>query len=77
MATAAQAEQKSGTAAGAVTVNQAVKRNQRRKERADHRKKMATKIQTDKEFAKGYFEGKAKRANDKKVAFRKKKSRKK
>jgi hypothetical protein len=35
------------------------------------------KIQTDKEFATKYHEAKSKRAGDKKVAFRKKKSAKK
>lgn len=66
-----------GTAAGAAAPGPAVKRNERRRSRAAHRKKMATRLQGDKEFAKVYFEGKSKRATDKKVGFRKKKSRKK
>ena len=40
------------------------------------RDKRKTKIATDKEFAKTYFEGKTKRAADKKTAFRKKKNKK-
>jgi hypothetical protein len=40
------------------------------------RDKRKAKIQTDKEFAKTYFEAKAKRAADKKVAFRKRNSKK-
>ena len=41
------------------------------------KKKLMTKLSTDKEFATTFFTAKAKRANDKKTAFRKKKSRKK
>lgn len=41
------------------------------------RKKRQLKLKTDSEFAKKYFEGKSKRANDKKAAFRKKKTKKK
>lgn len=80
MATAATTETQSkpkGTAAAAGAPSPAVKRNQRRKSRAQHRKKMATRLQTEKDFAKAYFEGKSKRATDKKVAYRKKKNRKK
>lgn len=55
----------------------AVKRNARRKARRAGAKKLMTKIATDKEFAKGYFEGRSKRSTDKKATFRKKKSRKK
>jgi hypothetical protein len=40
------------------------------------RDKRKTKIQNDKEFAKALFAGKSKRSADKKVAFRKKKSKK-
>jgi hypothetical protein len=49
----------------------------RRTKKAAGRKKRVLKLKTDKEFAKGYFEARSKRANDKKSAFRKKKSRKK
>lgn len=49
----------------------------RRKARRAGKKKLMAKISTDKEFAKTYFGAKAKRAADKKSAFRKKKSRKK
>lgn len=49
----------------------------RRKLRTEGRKKRALKLKTDKEFAAKYFEAKSKRANDKKSAFRKKKSKKK
>lgn len=37
------------------------------------RDKRKTKLKTDPEFKKTYFEGKSKRATDKKAAFRKKK----
>lgn len=40
------------------------------------RDKRKTKIVADREFAKTYFEGKSKRSAEKKVAFRKKKSKK-
>jgi hypothetical protein len=40
------------------------------------RDKRKVKIVADKEFAKTYFEGKSKRAAEKKVAFRKKKAKK-
>ncbi len=49
----------------------------RKKLRAAGRKKRAAKINTDSAFKKTYFEAKSKRANDKKAAYRKKKSRKK
>jgi hypothetical protein len=49
----------------------------RRKKRKAGRDKRKVKIQTDKEFATKYHEAKSKRAGDKKVAFRKKKSAKK
>ena len=35
------------------------------------RKKRTLRLRTDKEFAKNYFDGKSKRSNAKKVAFRK------
>ncbi len=41
--------------------------------KAQGRKKRKLKVQTDKAFAKALFEGKAKRAADRKSAFRKKK----
>lgn len=67
--------QASGTQASAA--KPALTPNQKRKAKAEGRKKRNLKLKTDKEFAKGYFEGKAKRAADKKSAFRKKKSKKK
>ena len=45
----------------------------RRTLRALGRNKRKLKLRTDKEFAKTYFEGKSKRSNDKKAAYRKKK----
>ncbi len=41
------------------------------------KKKLVAKLATDREFAKTFFGAKSRRANDKKSAFRKKKSRKK
>jgi hypothetical protein len=41
--------------------------------RKEGREKRKKRLQTDAEFKKTYFEGKSKRANDKKSAFRKKK----
>lgn len=49
----------------------------RRTKKAAGRKKRTLKLRTDKEFAKTFFEARSKRSNDKKAAFRKKKSRKK
>lgn len=49
----------------------------RRRKKAEGRKKRAQKLRSDKEFAKTFFEARSKRSNDKKSAFRKKKSRKK
>ena len=49
----------------------------RRRKRAAGRKKRALKLRSEKEFAKTFFEGRSKRSNDKKSAFRKKKARKK
>lgn len=45
----------------------------RRTLKAAGRKKRAQKLATDKAFAKTFFEGKSKRAADKKAAYRKKK----
>jgi hypothetical protein len=45
--------------------------------RALGRNKRKAKLKENKEFAKAYFEAKSKRSNDKKAAFRKKKSKKK
>ena len=64
------------TSTGATT-DLAKKRALRRRKKAAGRKKLAAKLKTDKEFAKGYFEGRSKRSTEKKVAFRKKKNRKK
>jgi len=49
----------------------------RRTLRRKGKKKLKVKLAGDKEFAKTFFAAKSKRANDKKAAFRKKKSRKK
>ncbi len=45
--------------------------------RKEGREKRIQKLATDADFRKAYFEGKSKRANDKKAAFRKKKKNKK
>jgi hypothetical protein len=45
----------------------------RKTRKAAGRKKRATKIKTDKEFAKSHFAAKSKRSIEKKAAFRKKK----
>jgi hypothetical protein len=55
----------------------AAKRNLRKKTRRAGKKKLAAKLHSDKEFAKTFFEARSKRQNEKKVAFRKKKARKK
>ncbi len=65
------------TAATPAATDLAKKRALRRRSRAEHRKKLAAKLRTDKEFAKTFFGARSKRALDKKSAFRKKKSRKK
>jgi hypothetical protein len=52
-------------------------RAKRRKAKTAGRKKRVLKLRSDKEFAKTYFEARSKRSNDKKSAFRKKKTRKK
>jgi hypothetical protein len=60
------------------TATQTAKPNYSRKTlRALGRKKRNLKLAQDKEFAKTFFEAKSKRNTDKKVAFRKKKARKK
>jgi hypothetical protein len=59
------------------TTNQASSTVSRRELRKLGRKKRQSKLLTDKEFAKAYFAGKSKRANDKKSVFRRKKTRKK
>ncbi len=46
----------------------------RRTKKALGRKKRKLRLQTDKEFAKTFFEGRSKRSNDKKSAYRKKKA---
>jgi len=51
--------------------------NLRKRKKAEGRKKKAQKLQSNKEFAKSYFEAKSKRSTEKKSAFRKKKSKKK
>ena len=65
------------TATATAGTELAKKRAARRRLRTAGRKKLTAKLKTDKEFAKGFFEGRSKRANDKKAAFRKKKSKKK
>lgn len=45
----------------------------RKKARKEGREKRRLKLQSDKEFAKTFFEARSKRSNDKKTAFRKKK----
>jgi hypothetical protein len=55
----------------------AVKRAAHRKARRAGDKKRTLKLASDKEFAKTFFEGRSKRAIEKKQAFRKKKSKKK
>jgi hypothetical protein len=65
------------TTASASATDLAKKRALRRRSRAAGRKKLTAKLKTDKEFSKTYFEGRSKRATEKKAAFRKKKSKKK
>ncbi|MFL5812088.1 MAG: hypothetical protein ACJ763_00805 [Bdellovibrionia bacterium] len=55
----------------------ATKRNARKTARRAGKKKLVAKLSSDKEFAKTYFEARSKRQTEKKVAFRKKKARKK
>ena len=71
------ANAQTATNTAGATTELAKKRALRRRKKTEGRKKRAVKLKTDKEFAKTFFEGRGKRANDKKVAFRKKKSRKK
>lgn len=58
-------------------LDRAKNRNARKKARKARREKLAPKLVADREFAKTYFGAKSKRSGDKKVAFRKKKARKK
>jgi hypothetical protein len=60
-----------------VTTKTPAEKNARRAARRAGKKKLASKIVTDREFAKTYFGAKSKRAADKKSAYRKKKSKKK
>lgn len=53
------------------------KRKQRKKLRAEARTKHSLKVNSDKEFAKKYFDERSKRSIEKKTQFRKKKSTKK
>lgn len=57
--------------------NPGAAKNIRRRKRVEGRKKRKLKLQTNKEFAKAYFEAKSKKSSEKKSAFRKKKSKKK
>lgn len=50
------------------------KRSTRKKARRASKKKRVTKLRTDREFAKTYFDGRSKRSTEKKATFRKKKS---
>lgn len=52
-------------------------KNARRAARRAGKKKLTSKLATDREFSKTYFAAKSKRSTDKKSAFRKKKSKKK
>jgi len=54
-----------------------VRRALKKKMRRNAKKKLVAKLRADKEFHKTYFEARSKRSNEKKSAFRKKKSRKK
>jgi hypothetical protein len=45
----------------------------RKTTKKEGRAKRSERLKTDPEFKKAYFEGKSKRANDKKASFRKKK----
>lgn len=62
------------TTESAATAKAAPSRTARKASRRQGKKKLVAKLRSDREFAKGYFEGKSKRANDKKAKFRKKKS---
>jgi hypothetical protein len=77
--TSAQQSAKTSKASSAsnVSMTLAAKRAERRRARRAGDKKRTAKLQSDKEFAKGFFEGRSKRSADKKQAYRKKKSRKK
>ncbi len=61
------------TATAAATKSTPKSKLSRATKKALGRKKRKLKVQTDKAFAKALFEGKAKRAADRKSAFRKKK----
>lgn len=63
--------------AQAVTETATAANKSRKTLRKEGRDKRKAKLMTDGEFRKAYFEGKSKRANDKKAAFRKKKKNKK
>jgi hypothetical protein len=75
--TAAKTESKKAPKAKLAGKELTLARAARRKARTAGRKKRVLKLRSDKEFAKTYFEGRSKRSNDKKSAFRKKKTRKK
>lgn len=62
------------TTAAATTTATPKSKLGRRTKKTLGRNKRKLRLQTDKEFAKAYFEGRVKRSNDKKAAFRKKKS---
>jgi hypothetical protein len=72
--TAAETTSASQGSKNAETPSLAVKRATRRKARRAGDKKRTLKLQSDKEFAKGFFAGRSKRSVDKKQTFRKKKS---
>ena len=59
--------------AQAATTSQPTTPPSRKTLRAAGRKKRKLKLNTDKEFAKVYFDAKSKRSTDRKAAFRKKK----
>ncbi len=61
-------------AATTTTPTLAIKRATRKKARRAGDKKRTLKLQSDKEFAKGFFAARSKRSVDKKQTYRKKKS---
>ena len=66
-------KKKAPPAEGAVALPRGVARKKMRKVA---REKRALRLRTDKEFAKAYFDGRSKRSDAKKVAFRKRHSKK-
>ena len=76
--TAKQPAQPKPNAAGSqANIAPEVRRALKKKMRRASKKKLVAKLRADQEFAKTYFEARSKRSNEKKSAFRKKKTRKK